>query len=123
KSADGIYGDGGYGISTDANGNVLVTGFFGSPSITFGSTTLTNASSTGKDELFIVKYDPNGNVLWAKSAGGINGDWGNSISTDANGNVLLTGYFSSSSITFGSTTLTNAGSYDIFIAKYDSSGN
>ena len=30
------------GVATDASGNVYVTGYFGSPSITFGTTTLTN---------------------------------------------------------------------------------
>ena len=59
------------------------------------------------------------NFLWAKSAGGANGDYGESIATDSAGNVYVTGRFYSTSITFGTTVLTNAGSntYDIFIAK------
>ena len=123
KSAGGTSDDYGYGVSTDTNGNVLVTGYFESSSITFGATTLTNA---GNSDIFIVKYAPDGTVLWAKSEGGTSWDYGNSISTDANGNVLVTGYFQSSSITFGSTTLINTGSIytdDIFIVKYDTSGN
>ena len=120
KSAGGTSSDWGAGISTDASGNVLVTGYFGSPSITFGTTTLTNA---GTNDMFIVKYDASGNVLWAKSEGGTSYDYGYGISTDASGNVLVTGYFGSPSITFGTTTLTNAGDADIFIVKYDASGN
>ena len=58
--------------------------------------------------MFIVKYDSNGNVLWAKSAGGIYNDAGLSCSTDVNGNIIATGVFLSPSITFGTTTLTNA---------------
>ena len=42
------------------------------------------------------------------------------ISTDAEGDVLLTGYFESPSISFGTTTLTNAGAADIFVLKLGS---
>jgi len=111
----------GYGISTDADGNVLVTGSFAG-SITFGTTTL-NTNVFQNSDVFVAKYDASGNVLWAKSAGGNSIDTGSSISTDINGNVYVTGSFSSSSVTFGNITLTNAGNHDIFIVKYDASGN
>ncbi|MBI3502269.1 MAG: T9SS type A sorting domain-containing protein [Bacteroidetes bacterium] len=121
KSAAGTGGDEGYSVSADAIGNVYVTGSFTSPTITFGTTTLTNTNNNA--EVFITKYDANGNVLWAKSATGTGVDEGYSVSTDAGGNVFVTGYFWSPTITFGSTTLTNAGGFDVFIAKYDSNGN
>jgi hypothetical protein len=125
KSAGGVNSDKGLGVSADASGNVLVTGPFYSPSITFGTTTLVNTDNSGNSaDIFVVKYDANGNVLWAKSSGGTSYEYGNSISTDSNGNVLVTGYFDSPSITFGTTTLTNSGSStDIFIVKYDANGN
>ncbi len=122
QGAGGTDEDYSCGITTDANGNVLVTGYFSSDSITFGATTLTN-TSTGSWDIFIVKYDASGNVLWAKSVGGTSSENGHEIATDANGNVFVTGHFSSSSISFGTTVLTNNGSNDIFIVKYDASGN
>src|ERR1035437_7007801 len=110
-------------VSADASGNVFITGTFFSPTLTFGSITLTNVNPSGStSDVFIAKYDANGNVLWAKSVGG-EGDVCNSISADASGNVFITGWFSCSSITFGSTTLTNTGGEDLFIAKYDAIGN
>ncbi len=120
KSAGGAEIEEGKSICTDASGNVYVTGYFESPNITFGSTTLTSA---GWVDIFVVKYDAAGNVLWATSAGGTNNEEGKSICTDAGGNVYVTGYFNSPSITFGSTTLINTGSYDIFVVKYDAAGN
>ncbi len=124
KSAGGTGYDVAYSCSTDAGGNIVVTGYFGSSSITFGTITLTNASA-GNADMFIVKYDSTGNVLWAKSGGGINGDYAYSCSTDAGANIIVAGYFSSFSITLGTITLANAsvGSPDIFIVKYDSTGN
>ena len=123
NSAGGTTVDRGESIATDLNGNVLVTGFYSSAAITFGSITLTNASASGTDDIFIVKYDASGTVLWAKSAGGISDDFGRSITTDKDGNVLVTGGFSSPTITFGNMTLTNAVFNDIFVVKYDGSGN
>jgi len=127
KKAGGSDEDEGVGIATDVSGNVYVTGGFWSPSITFGkqtgTITLTNAG-IGNGDMFIVQYDPNGYAVWAKSAGGSGNDYGNSIATDGSGDVYVTGRFSSSSITFGNTTLYNAGtsSQDMFVVKYDASG-
>ncbi len=124
KAIGGTGYDEGSAIHTDTVGNVIVTGRFDSPSITFGTTTLTNASA-GFSDLFVVKYSPSGNVLWAASAGGPTMDLGIAVSTDGDGNVLVTGRFNSSSITFGTTSLFNAGgnTYDNFVVKYDTSGN
>lgn len=119
KSANGAS----YSIATDSNGNSYVTGSFNSSTITIGSFTLTNSSAGNHNDLFIAKYDALGNVIWAKSAGGSNDDVAESIAVDANGNTYITGYFISSSITFGTTTLNNAGIENIFVAKYDLSGN
>ena len=55
--------------------------------------------------------------LWAKSAGGTSYDEAYSVTTDASGNIIAAGSFVSATITFGSTTLTNAGGYDLFIVK------
>ncbi|MEK6616209.1 MAG: T9SS type A sorting domain-containing protein, partial [Bacteroidota bacterium] len=72
--------------------------------------------------MFFVKYDPSGNVLWAKSAGGTSYDEANSVTADASGNIIAAGFFKSPTITFGSTTLTNTGnSPDMFIVKLSSS--
>ncbi len=126
KSAGGSDEEWGYDIAVDGGGNSYVTGYFQSATITFGTTTLTNANAGFKD-MFVVKYDAVGNVVWAKSAGGSDEEWGSGIAVDGGGNSYVTGYFQSTSITFGTTTLTNAGAgntdMDMFVVKYDAAGN
>ncbi len=110
----------GYSISTDANENVYLVGLYGSPTIVFGSFTLVGS---GNGNVFLVKYDATGNVLWAKNSIGSGLDCGFSVSTDPSGNVYITGFFKSSTITLGTYTLTNSGISSTFIAKYDANGN
>jgi hypothetical protein len=118
RFAGGASSDIGYGICTDAAGNVCTVGQFNF-SITFGSTTIT---TSGLLDIFIVKLDASGNLLWATPAGGSNSaDIGFGIATDSNSSTYITGYFGSTSVSFGSSTLTNAGQNDVFIAKLDSS--
>src|SRR5205085_2225774 len=88
--------------------------------ITFGTNILTSA---GGHDVFIVKYDAGGNVLWGKSVGGIKEDVGTGCATDAGGNIITTGQFQSPTIIAGTTTLTNAGGVDFFVIKCDSGGN
>ncbi len=123
KSAGGSSMDEGLGIATDDTGNVFITGFFCSSSISFGTNILTNGDTTLGAAFFVVKYDANGNVIWANSSGGISNGQGNGVSIDDNGNSVVTGYFTSSTITFGTTTLTNSGSFNIFTVQYDVGGN
>jgi len=63
---------------------------------------------------------------WAKGIGGAGGEEGFSIIRDKSENVYVTGYFSGT-VDFdpgaGTTNLFSAGNIDIFITKFDSSGN
>src|SRR5688572_760606 len=124
KRAGGILRDEGRAITTDASGNVYVTGMFFSSTINFGSTTLINTNNTGSGDAFTVKYDITGNVVWAKSSGGNAEEGPEAICVDANGNVFITGYFNSNPANFGAISLLKAGSItDMFIVKYDALGN
>lgn len=121
-------GDAGYSVATDPYDNIFITGIFQGPSITFGTTTLYNTDNTfSTQDVFIAKFDSSGNPLWAKSGSGNFMDYGNSLSTDTNGNVFLIGSFESYDIRFGNTVLINSDVFsfsdDIFIVKFDSSGN
>lgn len=123
KHAGGAGGDYAGSVATDIFGNIYMGGYFASPIIVFGTTTLINTSSTGNyPQMYLTKYDPSGNVIWAKTSTGGN-NLARSISTDILGNIYLLGGFSDSTIIIGSDTLINSGSGDVFLAKYDGSGN
>jgi hypothetical protein len=109
------------GITNDLTGNIFVTGFFDSI-ITFDSTRLISAGGT---DIFIAKYDADGTLLWAKQVGGHNDDYSSGISTDMAGNCYITGsfYIQGNVITFGSTTISEASNADIFVAKFNATGN
>ncbi len=79
---------------------------------------MTHVAAPGRD-IYIAKYDSDGNPLWAASIGGDENDVGNALTCDAVGNVYLTGIFQSGEITFTSTTLTNSGfsTNDLFLSK------
>jgi len=110
-------------MASDKAGNLYLTGYFTSDTCSFGAFTLVNTSSAS--DLFLLKADSSGNVLWVKSAGGTQGDNGYSLAVDEYANVYVAGVFRSGSIAFGSTMLINTDSSyaDLFVAKFDSSGN
>ncbi|MFZ4756464.1 MAG: hypothetical protein ACOYL4_10720, partial [Miltoncostaeaceae bacterium] len=60
-------------------------------------------------------------MSWATQAGGTGDDVGQSVSALPDGSSIVTGRFDGTA-TFGSTTLTSAGSYDVFTAKMNADG-
>jgi hypothetical protein len=117
----------GYSVKTDGVGNVYVAGNFGDK-VVFGNDTLTSA---GIWDIFLVKYNQYGDVVWAKSAGGIYNDqmsWDGMCIRD--GNIFITGYYglqnpssATPTLQFDTITVTSRGGTDNFIASYDTAGN
>jgi len=118
-SAGGSSFDSGKGIAVDSSGNAYVTGEF-SGTVDFEGTSLT--SNAGSEDVFVAKYDANGNLLWATSAGGSDTEIGFDIAVDGAGNAYVTGEFSGT-VDFDGTSLSSDGDFDIFVAKYDAGGN
>ncbi|MBI4688877.1 MAG: SBBP repeat-containing protein [Nitrospirae bacterium] len=98
-----------YGVASDSNGNVYIAGG------TYGG--LGGCTSAGEYDIFLVKYDSDGNKLWTRQAGTSSDDIAYGVAVDGNGDVYVT------SGTYGSFDYnTNSGGYDIFLVKYDSNG-
>jgi hypothetical protein len=122
----GTNGGGGSTICTDNSGNTYISGVLWFPEAYFKTDTLT---INGFSDLFLAKYDADGNELWIKQFGGYN-DLGTDDGTprlayDSNNNfVYMTGSFIGN-CTFGQFHLNAASSSDhqIFLAKFDLNGN
>src|SRR5690606_6065746 len=91
-----------------------------SPKMFFGSTVISNK---GFFDIFLAKYNSQGDLVWVRSAGwsGADSDYGIAY---ANGGIYITGFFNQGMI-FGSYTLWShegKGGEDGFIAKYNEHG-
>lgn len=105
------------GIAVDGDGNTLVTGSFAG-SMTIGAETLTSA---GGLDIFVLKLDPKGALIWAESFGGALDQIGNAIAADSAGNVVVAGDLKGSMM-FGGQTVASAGLDDALVVKLDASG-
>ncbi|AWV99555.1 SBBP repeat-containing protein [Arcticibacterium luteifluviistationis] len=110
--------DVGRSVATDTSGNVYITGAY-KETATFYTVDMT---SVGDGDIFIAKYNSDGILQWAQSAGGTLSDSGLSVAVDLVGNVYVTGYYNGVA-TFGSSSLMSVGETDVFVVKYNSSGN
>ncbi len=109
--------DSGYVAVPDSGGDIYATGYFNT-SASINGTVLSGAS----DEVYLAKFNSAGTLLWARSAGSSGSDKGSSVTVDSTNGVYLSGWFQNT-IGFPGTNLTNRGSSDAFLAKYDVNGN
>ena len=105
-------------IDIDAAGNAYITGFYHG-TISFGAKSITGTSGAAND-VFVAKYDINGNNDWVTTSKGAG--LAKCISVHENGNVFISGDFSVA-VTFGGTKVTTKGLNDIFLTELNPSGN
>jgi hypothetical protein len=127
ESIGGSSNEASLAMHIDDVGNVYTTGYFsGTVDFDPGAATFNLTSVNSALEIFISKYDNQGNFIWAKSFSGNGNDVGFGIDTDPSGNILLTGYFNAT-LDFdpgpNSFLLTSQGGKDIFALKLDSLGD
>ena len=115
--AGGAEFDGAVAVSTLADGGAIVAGSFRGTA-TFGTTTLT---SGGGEDAFVARIDPTGAWTWATRAGGADFEFPEAVHALADGAAIVVGSFGGTA-TFGTTTLTSAGSSDAFVARIDPTG-
>ncbi len=118
--------DQGLGVDVDANGNIYVTGFFNDVADFYNRGGQHTLSSAGMQDLFLAKYNKDGQFIWAQRIGSKKADQGAKIKVNQKGDAFLIGFFSDTVYCGTGTdrdTLLCAGQTDILLAKYDSAGN
>jgi gliding motility-associated-like protein len=119
-------------IKTDPQGNIYVTGIFtGTVDFDPGPGTFNIAATT--QEIFVLKLNAGGDLVWAKdlghiaSVGGSGTGRGNAISLDANGNIYVAGTFYGIGDFDPGPAIYNLGANSaesfVFVTKLDQTGN
>ena len=111
--------DAAHSIAIDSTGNLYIAGYSRSTNtVTYGSFSFTG---TGNDKTFILKTDSTGTLIWGKLVtAGTSNAYPKQIAVNNSGTVGLIGNYAFLNLSIESTTLTLAGSEDIFVASYNS---
>lgn len=127
KSFGGVNDDapGGNDIYVDSNKNIYLTGTFDAE-VVFGKGETNETTLIGnQQDMFLSKYNSDGELIWVQKAGGNFGDSGKSLDLDSQGNIYVTGDF------FNTILFTESGPNEVrvnrnnvqaYIAKYDTNG-
>jgi hypothetical protein len=133
QTPDGGYAIGGetspgpnmYLVKTDASGNMMWSKTFGgtNPSVLSGAVIQASDGGyviagrtydygAGNNDVYLVKTDASGTLLWSKTYGGTRGDSGNSLFKTSDDGYVIAGH----TYSYG------AGSFDAYLVKTDASG-
>ena len=99
---DGSYADQTHAVTTDASGNIYVTGATGSPDFPTlnpeqSQPGCSPSASAGCQTAFVTKLDPTGkSLIYSTFLGGSNGNQGGAIAVDSSGNAIVAGLTGSS---------------------------
>ncbi|MCY7421351.1 MAG: SBBP repeat-containing protein [Chitinophagaceae bacterium] len=125
KGMGGTGDDEGLSLAVDNAGNVYTTGIFMATSDFNPGAATNNLTSAGYYDIFVSKLDPSGNFVEAINMGGAASEYGQSIATDALGNLYISGDFYGTADFdpgAGTNNLTPVGSGDIFVLKLSQGG-
>jgi hypothetical protein len=100
-------------------GGPVITGTFAG-TVNFGGGALTSIGANG--DLFVARYDALGNHLWSRRFGDASAQTGISVAVTPQDEVVVGGDFAGT-LVIGGVTLTSQGQTDVFVAKFDPTGN
>lgn len=107
-------------VTAVPDGTTVVAGDFSGTAI-LGAGEPNQTQLVGPNDMFVAKYQSNGDLIWARSAGGTLWEYGFGVSTSADGSVFVGGGFYGNA-QFGSTTLVSVDSWDLYVTKLNASG-
>lgn len=107
-----------FDLATDGSGNIVLSGLF-SDSMVVGNVTL---QSAGAQDMFLIKLDADGDLVWARSFGGPNGDGGNEVSVLAGGGIAVSAMSHGEFTVDGRVFDAGGGARDAFAMRLDPEG-
>jgi gliding motility-associated-like protein len=107
-------------VIPDLSGGVYIAGTFKGASLSYPGGSLINSSS-GSEEVFLLRVSGNGAVQWSFSPKGTGTDYSGKLCTDGN-SVVMSGYFQSPHIDFDSYGFNNTSYKPIFLCRLDNTG-
>lgn len=124
KTIGGLQWDLPEDVATDSQNNIFVVGsYYNTVDFNPGPGT-DSRTSTGNNDLFLLKLNSDGSYAWSHTFGGISNDEAKSVAIDSADNVYITGSFWGT-VDFdpgpGVSQMTSVG-YSFFIAKYLNDG-
>lgn len=118
SAASGDY-ESGYGITLDPSSNIYITGLSSGPTLFDTATMIPH----GSYDMFIAKYNANGNILWLNNTFSSQWEHGRHVAVDQAGNVYVGGeFYHNGTTSFPGTNFTSKGYTDPFIVKYNHTG-
>jgi len=127
SSAGGTGLEFGTGMAAFGDGSSIVVGTYSEDAVFgLGEANETTLAHVAADDAFVARYAPNGVLLWAHRIAGADYVQAYAVATHPNGTATVTGLFGGT-VTFGeggagATSLTAAGAYDLFVARYNADG-
>ena len=113
KTYGGSGEDMAHGVVATQDGGFVVVGE------TKSATGDINDKRYAQEDIWLTKYNSNGELIWSKTYGGSEDDYGYSVLENADGSLVVAGYSGSSDGDVAS----NMGMHDFLILKTDSQGN
>ena len=109
-----------FSVKCDLTGSIYITGYYLSSQLIIESFVFNNQ---GSNDIFLIKYDTDGNLIWARSFGGQSGETSNDMSFDSYNNLYLTGRFWGDTMQFDAESIFNTTGYPkMFVTKFNPSG-
>ena len=118
------------GIAIDSNNNVIVVGYTvsqnGFPkeggSLPFNHKLNNMTDSIEKYDGYIVKYDPEGDIIWSSYFGGEDTDLIYGVDIDSKDSIIVIGYTTSQKFPLLNSSLPKSPNRDLFVAKFETNG-
>ena len=120
KTFGGSGDENGYSITTTSNGEIVLTGWTSSNDGDFSGMNKGSWIGYWIEDIFVLKLNSSGDIVWKKTFGGSSNEWGHSIISTSDYGIVVTGGKYSNDGDFSGM---NKGGSDIFVMKLDSNGN